>query len=46
LDGSKARVAAAEKFMTEFDVATECGFGRREPDTIPGLLQIHRDLCN
>jgi hypothetical protein len=46
LEGSKARLAAAEKFAPEFDIATECGFGRRDAATIPELLQIHRDLCD
>jgi hypothetical protein len=46
LNGSKARLQTAEKYVTEFDVATECGFGRRPAETIPELLQIHRDLCD
>jgi len=46
LDGSKKRLLAAEKFIKEFDVATECGFGRRPSETIPELLQIHSDLCD
>jgi len=45
VDGSRARIAAAEKQVAEFDVATECGFGRRDPATIPDLLRIHRALC-
>ncbi len=46
VEGSKARIATAEKFIADFDIATECGFGRRDPQTIPALLQIHRDLCD
>lgn len=46
LEGSKARVAVAETIIKEFDIATECGFGRRASETIPELLQIHRDLCD
>ena len=46
VDDSQTRIAAAEKFVSEFDIATECGFGRRDPATIPALLQIHRDLCD
>jgi hypothetical protein len=45
VDGSKKRMAAAERYVTDFDVATECGFGRRDAATIPELLQIHRELC-
>ena len=36
----------AEKFIKEFDIATECGFGRRPSEQMPELLQIHRDLCD
>ena len=43
LEGSKKRLLSAEKFVRNFDVATECGFGRRQPETIPELLEIHRD---
>jgi hypothetical protein len=39
--GTRKRLAAAEKQVARFSVATECGFGRRDPATIPALLQIH-----
>ena len=41
LAGTRKRMAAAEKFVGEFSIATECGFGRRPPETIPELLRIH-----
>jgi len=44
--GTRARMATADKFATEYDVATECGFGRRDPSTIEDLLMIHRDVCS
>ncbi|MDT7683208.1 MAG: hypothetical protein QOG57_3518 [Pseudonocardiales bacterium] len=44
LAGSRRRLAAASKFRTEFGIGTECGFGRRDPATIPALLELHRDL--
>lgn len=43
-EGSRERIAAAEKVVKEFGVATECGWGRRDPATIPALLRIHRKL--
>lgn len=43
--GGRARMAAADGFVRSYDIATECGFGRRDPATIPGLLGIHRELC-
>jgi hypothetical protein len=41
LDGTRKRMATAEKFVHDFSIATECGFGRRDPATIPELLRIH-----
>jgi len=39
--GTRARMAVAEKYRKEFAIATECGFGRRDPATLPQLLEIH-----
>ncbi len=44
--GSRRRIDVASRFAPEFDIATECGFGRRDPATIPELLRIHRTLCS
>jgi hypothetical protein len=44
LAGSRRRLATASKFRAGFGVGTECGFGRRDPATIPALLELHRDL--
>jgi hypothetical protein len=41
LEGTRRRIAAAEKYVKGFLIGTECGFGRREPSTIPKLLEIH-----
>ncbi len=43
--GTRRRVAAAEKQVKGFSVATECGFGRRDPATIPDLLRIHAEIA-
>ena len=43
--GTRRRVAAAEKQVKDFSVATECGFGRRDPATIPDLLRIHAEIA-
>jgi hypothetical protein len=32
---------AALNHVQAFSVATECGFGRRDPATIPDLLRLH-----
>jgi hypothetical protein len=42
--GANRRVASARSAVTEFGVATECGFGRRPPESIRQLLGIHRAL--
>lgn len=46
IDGTKRRIEAAEKFVGEFGVAAECGFGRRDPATIPKLLRIHAEVAD
>ncbi len=42
--GTRKRLATAERYANSFSVATECGFGRRNPATIPDLLRIHADI--
>ncbi len=39
--GTRRRIAAAERVLGDFGIATECGFGRRPPDTIPDLFRQH-----
>ncbi len=39
--GTRRRIEAAQQAVTQFGVATECGFGRRPPETVPDLLRIH-----
>ena len=43
LAGTRRRMATAEKFVRDFSIGTECGFGRRQPETIPELLRIHAE---
>jgi hypothetical protein len=45
VEGAKARMATARKYVPEFSIATECGFGRRPPETIPELLRIHAEVA-
>ena len=42
IEGTQTRIAAALKHSPRFGVATECGCGRRKPDTLPELMRIHR----
>ena len=46
LDGARARIAAAQAAAGNFGVATECGFGRRDPATIPELMAIHARVAD
>jgi hypothetical protein len=40
--GDQARIAAASAFVPAFGVATECGWGRGDPEKIPDLMAAHR----
>ncbi|QBD83020.1 hypothetical protein EPA93_46480 [Ktedonosporobacter rubrisoli] len=44
--GAKERIAAAQKAMADFGVATECGMGRRLPETIAALLRMHSEVSS
>jgi hypothetical protein len=42
--GTARRVGAARRMVRDFGVATECGWGRRDPATIDELMRIHREV--
>jgi hypothetical protein len=42
IEGTMERIRIARSVVPEFGVATECGFGRRDPATLAALLDIHR----
>tara|TARA_B100001123_G_scaffold414735_1_gene514533 strand:- start:3615 stop:4664 length:1050 start_codon:yes stop_codon:yes gene_type:complete len=44
-DGTKRRIAAASRVLNRYGVATECGLGRRDPDSIADLLEQHTLVC-
>ena len=46
IEGTSRRIATAEKFVKDFGIATECGFGRRDPATIPELLKLHAEVAD
>jgi hypothetical protein len=41
-DGDQVRIAVAKEYLADFGVATECGWGRTDPENVPGLLASHR----
>jgi hypothetical protein len=45
-EGDRARIRTAREFARGFGVASECGWGRTDPQRVPGLLQSHREAVN
>lgn len=45
LDGTRKRLETAQQFVSDFAIATECGFGRRDPTSIPELLRLHAEAA-
>jgi len=45
IEGTARRMATARKYTPNFAIGTECGFGRRPPETIPELLRIHAEAA-
>ncbi len=43
-DGTRLRMATAARHTDDYDIATECGFGRRPENTIAELLDIHQQV--
>jgi hypothetical protein len=46
VEGTRRRLATASKYVPTFSIGTECGFGRRKPETIPELLRIHAAVAD
>lgn len=44
VEGTRRRIAVARRHVREFGIATECGFGRRPADSVPGLIELHSKL--
>ena len=45
-EGARRRIAAAREAVREFGIATECGFGRRPPETVVPLLELHERVAH
>ena len=45
VEGAQQRIEAASKVVSEFGVATECGFGRRPSEQVATLMEIHREVA-
>jgi hypothetical protein len=46
VDGTNRRISTARRVISTFGVATECGMGRRSPETVPRLLEIHAEVAD
>jgi methionine synthase II (cobalamin-independent) len=43
-EGTRRRIEAAGKYVSDFGIATECGMGRcKTPDVVTQLLKVHAD---
>jgi hypothetical protein len=45
LEGAQRRIAAAERTVSGFGLAAECGFGRGEPETMVERLRLHAEAA-
>jgi methionine synthase II (cobalamin-independent) len=45
VEGTRRRMNVAQKYADNFAIATECGFGRRPPQTVSDLLRVHADVA-
>jgi hypothetical protein len=45
VEGAAQRAAGVKRYINDFGIATECGFGRRPPDTINDLLRLHNSVA-
>ena len=45
VEGARRRITAARRQRADFGVATECGFGRRPPETLEALLALHGEVA-
>jgi hypothetical protein len=43
--GTRRRLATAEKYASNFLIATECGFGRYPAEAVKTVLDVHAELA-
>jgi hypothetical protein len=46
VDGCLRRAQTARAHAADFGIATECGLGRRRPETIADLMRLHRTVAD
>jgi hypothetical protein len=45
VEGTKRRIDAAARVVSDFGISTECGLGRRPPETVAPILQVLADAA-
>ena len=45
VEGTRRRIATAKKYVDDFLIAGECGFGRYQPEQLPELLRVHAETA-
>ena len=47
VEGARRRINAAKKYLPEFGIAAECGFGRRpNHQDVMRLIKLHADIID
>lgn len=47
VEGAMKRLKAfRRRYSGNYGIATECGWGRRKPETVPDLIRLHRDIAS
>ena len=44
VEGANRRIVSAQEFIDDFGLATECGLGRRSPEVVHELLELHASI--
>jgi hypothetical protein len=46
VEGTRKRMETASRYVSDYGIATECGWGRRPKETLPELLRIHAEAAD
>ena len=46
VEGTRQRMETASHYVSDYGIATECGWGRRPKATLPALLRIHAEAAD
>ena len=42
----RRRMETASRYVSDYGIATECGWGRRPTETLPALLRLHVEAAD